>query len=300
MNSQSQLIFESALNKLEKNLVVLSDKPEDTVMTTLKALWLVAAGQSVASQKVNNYSLPNLDQHQEIILDGVIKKRLDGIPLAHITGVQEFMGIDIQVNDQALIPRKETELLGYAALSKVKESVEKFSSALVFDVCTGCGNLALAIASHQDNVKFIAMDLSEDAIDLAKANQKQLELDDSIQFLAGDLLEPVKDMQLQGQVDVIVCNPPYITSGKLDDLPDEIIKFEPELAFNGGALGIKIINRLCQESLEYLKPDGWLVFELGLGQGEAILKRQKKKNIYKNFESVKDENGNIRVILMQK
>ena len=300
MNSKSQLLFEENLKKLEDNLVILSDKPEDTAKTTLKSLWMVAAGHPVAAQKVKKEILPDLNEDQKSILAGLIDKRLDGIPLAHITGLQEFMGIDIQVNEQALIPRKETELLGYAALNKVNETVDQFGTALVFDVCTGCGNLALAIASKQKNIKLIAMDLSDEAISLAKINQQQLNIDESVTFLSGDLLEPVKPMQYEGKVDVIICNPPYITTGKLSDLPDEIIKYEPELAFNGGALGIKIINRLCQEALDYLKPGGWLVFELGLGQGEAILKRQQKKQIYQNFESIKDDDGNIRVILMQK
>ena len=300
MNSTSETLFNSCLKKLEANLVILSDKPEDTIESTLRALWLVASAQSVSSQKAIDIDLPDLNDSQKTNLCEMIEKRLSGIPLAHITGVQEFMGIDIQVNENALIPRKETELLGYAALEKVNDAVETQGSALVFDVCTGCGNLALAITSHQPKIKLYAMDLSDDAILLAKNNQQQLGIDERVEFFAGDLLEPVKNMQLEGKVDVIICNPPYITSGKLNDMPEEIIKFEPEMAFNGGALGIKIINKLCVESLEYLKPGGWLVFELGLGQGAAILKRQQKKNIYSSFGSVNDENGNIRVIILQK
>ena len=300
MNSASKILFNSCLKKLEANLVILSDKPEDTIESTLRALWLVASAQAVSSQKTIDIDLPDLNDDQKNNLNEMIEKRLSGVPLAHITGVQEFMGIDIKVNGNALIPRKETELLGYAALEKVNDAVEAQGSALVFDVCTGCGNLALAITSHQPKIKLYAMDLSDDAISLAKNNQQQLGIDGRVEFFAGDLLEPVKNMQLEGKVDVIICNPPYITSGKLNDMPEEIIKFEPEMAFNGGALGIKIINKLCVESLEYLKPGGWLVFELGLGQGAAILKRQQKKNIYSSFDSVNDENGNIRVIILQK
>ena len=300
MNSISETLFNSSLKKLETNLKTLSDKPEDTNESTLRAIWLVASGQPVASQKVFDIELPDLDESQENILNEMIEKRLEGIPLAHITGIQEFMGVDIQVNENALIPRKETELLGYAALEKINNTVEQQGSALVFDVCTGCGNLALAIVSHQPKIKLYAMDLSEDAISLAINNQQQLGIDERVKFFAGDLLEPVQNKELEGKVDVIICNPPYITSGKLNDMPEEIIKFEPEMAFNGGALGIKIINKLCQEALEYLKPGGWLVFELGLGQGEAILKRQQKKNIYSTFDSVSDEKGNIRVIILQK
>ena len=300
MNSISESLFTASLKKLEKNLLTLSDKPEETCESTLRSIWLVATGQSVASQKVFNFDLPDMNETQISVFNELIRKRLEGIPLAHITGIQEFMGIDIHVNENALIPRKETELLGYAALEKVNSIVEDQGSALVFDVCTGCGNLALAIAYHQPNIDLYAMDLSDDAVSLAIDNQQQLGINDNVKFFVGDLLEPVQDMQLEGKVDVIICNPPYITSGKLNNMPEEIIRFEPEMAFNGGALGIKIINKLCQEALEYLKPGGWLVFELGLGQGEAILQRQQKKNLYCNYDFINDENGNIRVIILQK
>jgi len=300
MNLINETLFSDCLKKLTDNLVTLSDKPEDTHESTLRALWLAASGNYVASQKVFDLELPDLSESQNISLNDMINKRLNGIPLAHITGIQEFMGIDIHVNEHALIPRKETELLGYAALNKINDIVNKNGTAFAFDICTGCGNLALAIASHQPNVSFYAMDLSNEAVSLAKDNKNFLGLDERVKFLVGDLLEPVKNMQMEEKVDVIICNPPYITSGKLKDLPQEIIKFEPEMAFNGGALGIKIINKLCQEAIEFLKPDGWLMFELGLGQGEAILERQKKKRLYKTFESIKDDNGYTRVIMLQK
>lgn len=300
MNLNSENLFKSSLQRLESNLVILSDKPEDTHESTLRAIWLVASGQPVASQKVFDVELPDLKESQHKDFELMLEKRLEGIPLAHITGIQQFMGIDIHVDENALIPRKETEILGYAALDKVNQVVAQQGSALILDVCTGCGNLALAIASHQPGIKLYAMDLSEEAISLAKSNQQLLGIDNRVEFFSGDLLEPIKGMGLEEKVDVIICNPPYITSGKLDDMPDEIIKFEPEMAFNGGVLGIKIINKLCQEALDYLKPGGWLVFELGLGQGDAILKRQQKKGLYSVCDSANDEDGNIRVILLQK
>lgn len=303
MNAMSEILFESNLQYLESNLKTLSDKPEDTIESTLMSIWMVAYGQAMTPHKVlsmNKTDLPDLNDTQLQLFKQKINERLAGVPLSYIIGIQEFMGIEFIVNEKALIPRKETEILGYAALEKVNAAVKQNNSALVVDVCTGCGNLALAIAYHQPEIKLYAMDLSEEAISLAKDNQRYVGIDDRVEFFAGDLLDPVKHLNIQEQVDIIVCNPPYITSGKLKDMPDEIIKFEPEIAFNGGALGVKIINRICQESLGFLKPGGWLVFELGLGQGEAILKRQQKKGLYNGYYSTNDQNGNVRVIMLQK
>lgn len=303
MNLISEQLYTSSLQELEASLKTLSDKPEDTIESTLKAIWMAAYSNIMTSLKasqINLTDLPELDESQQKGFKVMIKMRLEGVPLAYIIGIQDFMGVEFQVNDKALIPRKETEILGYAALEKVNDVVKQNESALVLDVCTGCGNLALAIAHHQPNIKLYAMDLSEDAISLAKENQEYIGIDERVEFFAGDLFEPVQYLEINDKVDVIVCNPPYITSGKLKDMPEEIIKFEPDVAFDGGALGVKIINKLCQEALGYLKPGGWLVFELGLGQGGPILKRQQKKGHYSGYYSSSDEEGNVRVIMLQK
>lgn len=300
MNVTTTAFYKSSLLELENNLKTLSDKPEDTIESTLNAIWLTVCGIVKTPRNASKSDLPDLDATQQNKVKILIEQRLAGAPLAYIIGIQNFMGVEFQVNGKALIPRKETEILGYTALKKVNDAVSRNESALVLDVCTGCGNLALAIAHHQPNIQLYAMDLSEDAISLAIENQKYLGIDERVQFYSGDLFEPVQHLDLQEKVDVIVCNPPYITSGKLKDMPEEIIKYEPEVAFNGGALGVKIINQLCQEALQYLKPGGWLVFELGLGQGGPILKRQQKKGLYSGYYSTNDEEGNIRVILLQK
>ena len=300
MNDVDIQTYKENLIRLEQNIEFLNDKPEENAETSLKAIWMVAAGLPMSVQKASSEEMPSLGDKQKKILTELIAKRISGVPLAHITGLQEFMGIDFRVNDQALVPRQETEILGYMALDKVNNVVKHQGHALILDVCTGCGNLALSIIHHQPNVKIYAMDLSKNAIELARKNQQFMNVDNSVEFLCGDLLEPVKNKQIESSADVIICNPPYITTNKLLNLPGEIIKYEPDLAFNGGALGINIINRLCKEALYYLKPGGWLVFELGLGQGDAVLKRLRKKGLYSYTDVSRDEEGNIRVIILQR
>jgi len=100
-------------------------------------------------------------------------------------------------------------------------------------------------------------------------------------------------------VDLLSCNPPYISSGKLDKMPEEIARHEPQLAFDGGPFGLSLVGKLLKEAPRYLKPNGWLVFEVGLGQGEPLLKRLERNPDYRQVDTRQDQHGNIRVLALQ-
>jgi release factor glutamine methyltransferase len=288
------------LKKLLSNgVTLLEDKPEETIDATLRALWLLAAGDPVSVEVANSLELPELTETQLDNLMKYIEKRLNGVPLAHITKRKQFMSVELLVGPEALVPRKETELLGYGALELLSKSVVQKGSAKVIDVCTGSGNLALAFAYHQRNAEIYAADLSSEAIDLAKRNMEMLQLNGRVKFLEGDLLQPFDNDTYYLNIDLLTCNPPYISSRKLKSMPEEIIGYEPDLAFDGGPFGINILARLIKEAPKYLAQNGWLAFEVGLGQGEHIYKRLEINNAYKNLESIKNENGYIRVIMAQ-
>jgi len=142
-----------------------------------------------------------------------------------------------------------------------------------------------------------AADLDKNAIKLAQHNNEYLGLEKRVSFFAGDLLEPFESSKFYKTIDVLTCNPPYISSGKLETMPEEIISFEPNMAFDGGPFGIKILNRIIKEAPKYLSEDGCLAFEMGLGQGEPILKRLERNKDYKKLKTVKNESGEIRTIL---
>ncbi len=293
-------LFASCHEKLAEGLTILPDKGEESVNGTLCALWLAAAGQPVSWSVAENTELPELDNSQRALLDALIAERLAGKPLAYITGWQAFMGLDFELTPAALIPRKETELLAEVAIGKIGSARHGTASLTLIDVCTGMGNLAITFASRFDDLEILASDLSTDAVELARQNAERLGVGERIAFAAGDLLEPFDNDAYHGNVDFLVCNPPYITSAKVRDLPAEISSYEPDMAFDGGVFGINFIQRLTGESVKYLRAGGWLMFEVGIGQGDLLLKRMKKGGLFTQLDSRRDDDSNIRVLLAQK
>jgi release factor glutamine methyltransferase len=278
-------------------LSVLADKPEETVESTLKALWLTAAGDPKSVEAAAISELPSLDPEQEQLLSALIAKRLKGVPLAHITGYQQFMGVELLTSPEALIPRKETEILGRKALKLLNELADQQDEILLMDICTGAGNLIISLSTKVPKVRGYAADLSVDAVRLAKKNVSLHQLQDRVDVHAGDLLSPFDNDKFHHRVDILLCNPPYISSGRVSEMAQEISEHEPCLAFDGGPFGIKILNALMKQATQFLRPGGWLMFEVGLGQGRSIIKRMEK--IYSNVQTACDENGEIRVVMGQ-
>jgi len=297
----SNELWNELLTKFRTHLKTLPDKPEETPETTLKALWYTAAGNPKSCEAVAGLDIFELQPSQLSLLKQLAEQRIEGVPLAHLTGRQQFMGVELLAGPQALVPRKETELLGRAALKILKErSTEDGPPLTLFDVCTGAGNLAVALTVLHAHVKTFAADLSEEAVELAKKNVAFHHLEETIEVRCGDLLQPFDSAEFYGQVDVLLCNPPYISSAKVQTMPEEISGYEPRLAFDGGPFGIKILNRLIKEAPRFLKSGGWLAFEVGLGQGGAVQKRLELNADYDAIQTVKDGQGHIRALLARK
>jgi len=279
------------------NLPLLEDKPEETSETTLKALWLTAAGNPKSVETAAQCKLPSLTFEQEQKLAKLIDKRLEGVPLAHITGRQQFMDVELLASSEALIPRKETEILGRQAQQILSQLACQQTKIILMDVCTGAGNLIVSLSVKIPEVQGYAADLSEDAVNLAQKNVALHKLQQRVEVCAGDLLSPFDNEKFYHKVDVLLCNPPYISSGRVSEMAREISEHEPRLAFDGGPFGIKILNSLMKQAPQFLKPGGWLLFEVGLGQGESIVKRMNKS--YFNVQTADDANGEIRVVMGQ-
>ena len=290
--------YESLREHLAAQVSFLPDKPEESVDSTLRALWFAAAGAPRSAQLASNADLPPLSAEQFDALSQLIATRIGGTPLAHITQRQSFMGMEMLAGPDALVPRKETELLGGAAVQLARQLSGR-GSVQVIDVCTGSGNVALAVAHQVPATRVFAADLSEPAVELARRNAELLGLGKKVEFRAGDLLAPFESPEFLGQVDLLTCNPPYINSAKVDRMPDEISAHEPRLAFDGGSLGIGILMRLLQQAPRFVRSGGWLAFEVGLGQGAALVKRMKSGEAFTAITTVQDEAGAIRVILAQ-
>jgi release factor glutamine methyltransferase len=154
-------------------------------------------------------------------------------------------------------------------------------------------------AKNLSNVYVYAADLSSDAVSLANKNIKYHQLEERVRVREGNLLDPFDGDEYYKKIDLLTCNPPYISSAKVEIMHEEISHHEPRMAFDGGPFGIKILHNLIQQAPRYLREGGWLAFEVGLGQGSTIMKRMSKNTSYLSIISVKDENGDIRVVLGQ-
>lgn len=286
-------IYENKFNFLE-------DKPEENPDSTLKALWFAASGIPKSAEEAAQLVLPALTKSQIELLNQLIERRLNNIPLSHITGRQRFMGIDFICDNRALIPRKETEILGNRALALSIELTQVKQKVHIIDVCCGAGNLGLAIASLNSNTQVYASDISQEAIDLTRENIEFLNLSRNVIAEQGDLFSAFENDIYYEKADIIICNPPYISKGKVKNMKPEISENEPVLAFDGGILGTKIIQRIIIEAPKFLAKSGWLLFEVGIGQGEFFMKLCQRSERFDRIESLSDHMGNIRVILARK
>lgn len=292
-----QTLFTRLRGRLDSALQALPDKPEETTDSALRCLWHLAGGRPMSADAALEVPLAPLTPDTRAELERLVEQRMSGVPLAHLSGRQRFMGLELLAGAQALIPRRETELLARAAIDTlVNHVLARQGQVTVVDACTGCGNLAVAMAHADPRVQVFASDLSADAVELARRNVEHLSLGAQVELRVGDLLQPFDEPRFHGAVDVITCNPPYISTGKLETMPGEIIGFEPRLAFDGGALGIRILQRLIREAPRLLRADGWLLFEVGLGQGPAVMQRMAGAGAYAHIDSVVDHEGQVRAV----
>jgi release factor glutamine methyltransferase len=186
-------------------------------------------------------------------------RRCTGTPVQHLTGRQMFRRLELEVRPGVFIPRPETEVLVDAALA----SIAGLEHPRVVDVGTGTGAVALSIASEAPGAAVWATDLSSEAVDLVRANADRLGLD--VTTAQGDLLEALP-RELQGTIDLVVSNPPYVAPEDVDSLPPEVLA-DPELALFGGT---DVHRRLAEESSPWLRAGGALVVEIGADQGAEV------------------------------
>ncbi len=296
--------FAQRLGKLQRDLPLHADKPDETAEATLRVLWHVAAGQALSVVSAASTALPLLNEAALQRLDSLMSQRLSGQPLAHLSRRQHFMDLDMLVGPEALIPRVETEQLGRVALALL----QGMQNPAVLDLCTGCGNLALGIAHYAPQAQVWGGDLCSAAIALAQRNAQHLGLSHRVEFHTGDLFAPFQDLGLRGRLDLIVCNPPYISSGKIDSLPAEIHAHEPRMALDGGPLGVNVLHRLLREAALFLRVGGWLALEVGRGQGQSVMRRLGAQTdptaagtcLFESPLSASDAAGDIRVVMARR
>jgi release factor glutamine methyltransferase len=189
----------------------------------------------------------------------------------------------------------ETELLGSEALRLLGEIATQVARPRVLDLCTGSGNLAIAMAQRFSAAEVRAADLEQAALELAAKNAAHLGVQHRVHLHQGDLFGAL-DQSPTRQFELITCNPPYLTSKHAQNMPTEIGAAEPVAAFDGGPFGISITLRLIREAPAFLVPGGWLCFELGAGQGAMLEKRLLGNPAYAHCHSIRDSHGVLRAL----
>ena len=216
--------------------------------------------------KAQYYGNPEagIDEREALRYRDVIRRRAERIPLQHITGEQEFMGLSFQVNEHVLIPRQDTEALVEEALEVLKPKMK------ILDLCTGSGCILLSLLKLGEKrgiagLRGTGADISREALKVAEENGRRLEiLGDRVAWIRGDLFE-----NLEGPFDLLVSNPPYIPSGELLGLQEEVRLHDPALALDGHEDGLYFYRRIAAEAGKYLRDGAYLMLEIGWDQGEG-------------------------------
>ncbi len=224
-----------------------------------------------------------------------LKKRLKYTPIQYITGKTEFMSLPFVVNPSVCIPRPETETLVETVLGKLKGNQDTLRIA---DIGTGCGNIAISLARQIEDIFIYAIDISPQALEIAKENAIFNEVGQKIEFIQGDLLSPLGD--LSGQLDAVVSNPPYVKHEELDSLPKEVKDYEPIIALDGGQNGVKFHRLIIAQAASLLKTNTLLALEVGDRQADEVCKIIEDIHLFRKIGKVKDLNGIERVVLAEK
>lgn len=266
------------LSSASKQLYSISDSPR------LDAQVLLAQCLSKSRTWLATWPDKIISSTQAEQFSHLLERRLNGEPIAHITGHREFWSLDILVNKHTLIPRPDTELL----IEQVLLNTPLDSCIQLLDLGTGSGAIALALASERPKWQIIASDQSSAALQMAKKNAQQLNLT-NIQFYQGSWFGPIKQLKF----DIIACNPPYIPS---DDphLSQGDVRFEPLSALASGRDGLDDIRLIVDQARQHLKPNGRLIIEHGYDQKEQLM-HIFKNSCYKNITQHLDLSGNPRL-----
>lgn len=261
-----------------------------------EARWLVAYALALKHHELATRSELSLTAEQFARVMSVVRRRESREPLQYILGSQEFCGLEFSVTPAVLIPRPETELL-------IQETLREggfAEGAVLVDVGTGSGCVAVTLATILSGMRIFALDCSRDALSVAKGNAERQGVSDKIVWLEGDLLSPLRECSVAGAVDAIISNPPYIAEADWAGLQPEVRDYEPRGALLAGVEGIEFHERLIHDSREFLSPDGLLVMELGQGQAPLVRRAAEDAGGYTGVQTVKDEAGIERVLIARR
>lgn len=246
--------------------------------------------------------LEKVNLEKQIEYEKQIEKIKEGMPIQYITHSQEFMGLEFYVDENVLIPQPDTEIVVEVALKLINEklvykNLEETRKICILDLCAGSGCIGISLAKNLDNANIVLSDIQEKALEVAKKNVQQNELENKIKIVKSNLFENLP----QNTYNIIVSNPPYIETDIMQELSKEVRK-EPKIALDGGKDGLFFYNKILEEAYKYLKKNGYVVLEIGYNQANLVLKIAKQAKNWKaiTLQAIKDLGGNDRVLIFQK
>lgn len=252
----------------------------------------VLLAHALGCKRIDLYGL----RHGETAEDAVrqkyrelIRRRLEGCPVAYLVGRKEFFSLEFEVTPAVLIPRPDTELVVMTCL----ELAKSLAQPRIVDIGTGSGNLAVSVAKRHTGARVTAVDLGPDALAVAARNAERHGVTDRITFLVGDLFAPLTPGE---RFDFVLSNPPYIPHDEIGKLAPGVRDYEPHTALDGGPDGYAVLERLAAQAKERLIAGGYLIVEIGAPQEETARQRIASQEGYELAETIRDFSGHPRVL----
>lgn len=251
-------------------------------------------------RRIDLYAHPDrpVENTLAAMYQNAIRRRMLSVPLQYITNHTEFMSLDFYVDERVLIPRPETELLAEVALQKSQTMPCEDEFTLV-DIGTGSGAIAITLAKKIDKAMVFAVDISADALVVARTNADRHKVLHKITLLCGDTFEPLKKYSVASKVHFIVSNPPYISSDEFPYLQKEVRDYEPYVALVSGEDGLQIFRRIIAQAKTWLMPGGYLLFEVGENQAQRVMQLIADTGCFTKPFSIKDYQNIDRIVVAQ-
>ena len=273
---------------IKKGMIEL--KNENIEEPKLKSRLLMQSILNQTRQYVIVNDMEELEKNKEEQYFSAIKILKKGTPIEHITHQKEFMKLNFFVDKNVLIPRQDTEIL----VEEVIKIAQKTNAKKILDLCTGSGAIAVSLAKYLPQSEITAIDISNDALKIAKKNAVSNNVENQITFISSDMFTNLNEEKF----DIIVSNPPYIKTNVIDNL-DIQVKNEPHIALDGGKDGLYFYKKIINESYQYLKYKGFLCLEIGFDQKIDVIEIIENTNNFDRTYSKKDLYDNDRIIITQ-
>ncbi|MDE1889630.1 MAG: peptide chain release factor N(5)-glutamine methyltransferase [Planctomycetota bacterium] len=251
-------------------------------------------------RRIDLYTHPAKDISESVAVSygKAIQRRAQRVPLQYITNHAEFMSLDFYVDERVLIPRPETELLVEAVIKK-SQILSKEREIVIVDIGVGSGNIAITLATKISSARIFAVDISPDALIVAKINAERHHVLDKITFLCGDTFKPLEGYEIKSKVNFIVSNPPYVAIDEFENLQEEVRNYEPYGALVSGQNGLQMFKRIIADANIWLKPGGLIVCEVGEKQIQKVACLLEDAECFKRPEFIEDYQHIYRIIVAQ-